>query len=55
MAFQLNQVVPWGRNFEEYKDMFLVTEKDKSKRIAGFGDEPASRRYLYECHENVFK
>lgn len=42
MAFKLNSVVPWGRNMDEYKKMFLLGEDDKNKRIAGFGDGPAS-------------
>lgn len=42
MAFTLEQVVPWGRTFQEYKDMFLLTENELKGRIAGFGDGPAS-------------
>lgn len=42
MAFKLNSVVPWGRNIEEYKEMFLLTDGDMKKKIAGFGDGPAS-------------
>lgn len=42
MAFQLSSVVPWGRNMAEYRLMFQLTEQDMSKRIAGFGDGPAS-------------
>lgn len=38
---ELNSVVPWGRNMEEYKRMFRLDEKDMSKKIAGFGDGPA--------------
>lgn len=45
MAFLLNSVVPWGRNFAEYKSMFCLDEKDMSKRIAGFGDGPACFNY----------
>lgn len=41
MAFQLNSVVPWGRNMEEYKLMFRLDENDMTKKIAGFGDGPA--------------
>lgn len=41
MAFKLNGVVPWGRNFEEYRLMFHLTDDDLKKRIAGFGDGPA--------------
>lgn len=42
MAFQLSSVVPWGRNMAEYQLMFQLTEHDRSKKIAGFGDGPAS-------------
>ncbi len=45
MAFQLNSVVPWGRNLHEYQSMFMLDEKDFAKRIAGFGDGPASFNY----------
>ena len=41
MAFILNDVVPWGRNMEEYKLMFRLDENDLTKKIAGFGDGPA--------------
>lgn len=42
MSFKLNSVVPWGRNFSEYKAMFMLTDEDLQKKIAGFGDGPAS-------------
>lgn len=42
MAFQLQKVVPWGRNFEEYKLMFELSDADRTLKIAGFGDGPAS-------------
>lgn len=42
MAFKLNSVVPWGRNLKEYKMMFLLDEAGMEKKIAGFGDGPAS-------------
>lgn len=42
MAFKLENVVPWGRNFDEYRLMFLLSDDDISKNIAGFGDGPAS-------------
>ncbi len=41
MAFKLDCVVPWGRNMEEYRLMFRLSENDLSKKIAGFGDGPA--------------
>lgn len=42
LAFTLNSVVPWGRNISEYMEMFNFTENDLKKKIAGFGDGPAS-------------
>lgn len=45
MAFMLKDVVPWGRNFKEYVNMFNLTENDLKKKIAGFGDGPASFNY----------
>lgn len=41
MAFKLNGVVPWGRNFEEYRLMFSLTEDDLKKKLADFGGGPA--------------
>lgn len=45
MSFQLNSVVPWGRNIDEYREMFMLSDEDMRKRIAGFGDGPASFNY----------
>lgn len=45
MAFKLNSIVPWGRNIDEYTEMFLFSAEDLNKRIAGFGDGPASFNY----------
>ena len=45
MAFKLSSVVPWGRNIDEYREMFLLTDSDMKKKIAGFGDGPASFNY----------
>lgn len=42
MSFKLDNVVPWGRNIDEYREMFLLTDDDMQKKIAGFGDGPAS-------------
>ncbi len=42
MAFHLDQVVPWGRSFDEYQAMFALDGRDLSKRILGCGDGPAS-------------
>ena len=40
--FALDQVVPWGRSFDEYRRMFALTEADLHLRIVGCGDGPAS-------------
>ena len=42
MAFLLENVVPWGRTQQEYIKMFALSEVDLRKKIAGFGDGPAS-------------
>lgn len=42
MGFTINQVVPWGRNLEEYQRMFALTSEDLNKRIISCGDGPAS-------------
>lgn len=42
MAFQLEQVVPWGRSFDEYAAMFALSGADLGQRILGCGDGPAS-------------
>jgi hypothetical protein len=38
----LNEVIPWGRSFEEYRRMFALTEDDLAGTILGSGDGPAS-------------
>lgn len=54
MAFDLNSVVPWGRNMDEYRLMFRLNESDLSKKIAGFGDGPACFNYeMTERNGNV--
>lgn len=40
--FTLDEVVPWGRSFDEYRRMFALTEADLRLRIIGCGDGPAS-------------
>jgi hypothetical protein len=42
MTFSLSDVVPWGRNFDEYVAMFSLTDTDLKGRILGCGDGPAS-------------
>lgn len=52
MAFQLKNVVPWGRNLAEYRLMFELSDEDMKKSIAGFGDGPAS--FNYEATEQGY-
>jgi hypothetical protein len=40
--FTLDQVVPWGRSFDEYRRMFALAPDDLARRILGCGDGPAS-------------
>ena len=40
--FTLDQVVPWGRSFEEYRRMFALGDRDLEGRILGCADGPAS-------------
>lgn len=42
MPFTLEQVVPWGRTFDEYTAMFTLTADDLRGKILGCGDGPAS-------------
>jgi hypothetical protein len=40
--FTLDQVVPWGRSFVEYQQLFALTPEDLERRILGCGDGPAA-------------
>lgn len=42
MAFELKNVVPWGRNLKEYKQIFALSETNLQQKIISFGDGPAS-------------
>jgi hypothetical protein len=42
MSMKLNEVIPWGRSFEEYARMFALTGEDLVGTILGCGDGPAS-------------
>ncbi|OGV47577.1 MAG: SAM-dependent methyltransferase [Lentisphaerae bacterium GWF2_44_16] len=39
---KLNEVVPWGRNADEYIRMFSLSDADLKGKILGCGDGPAS-------------
>lgn len=38
----LKEIVPFGRSYEEYKKMFMLSNEDLEKKIIGIGDGPAS-------------
>ena len=38
---ELSEVVPWGRSFSEYKEMFSLSSDDLRKKLLGCGDGPA--------------
>ncbi|MGB7248156.1 MAG: SAM-dependent methyltransferase, partial [Phormidesmis sp.] len=42
MAMQLSQVVPFGRSYDEYVEMFSLDRNDLSKPILSVADGPAS-------------
>ncbi len=42
MPFELKDVVPWGRSFEEYCSMFFLSNNDLNLHILGCSDGPAS-------------
>lgn len=42
MDFHYKDIVPWGRSYDEYLDMFNLSENDLARDIVGIGDGPAS-------------
>lgn len=42
MDFHYKDIVPWGRSYDEYLDMFNLFENDLVRDIVGVGDGPAS-------------
>ena len=42
MAVKLDNVVPFGRSFDEYVKMFTLTESDLQRSILSVADGPAS-------------
>ena len=41
-VFSLDDVVPWGRSFDEYRLMFALSDAELETRILGCSDGPAS-------------
>lgn len=42
MPTLLQEIIPWGRTLREYELMFALGEREKSLKILGCGDGPAS-------------
>ena len=40
--FTLDEVVPWGRSFDEYRQMFAFTDEERKLKILDCGAGPAS-------------
>ncbi len=49
MSIRYAQVVPWGRNYDEYVHMFDLRAQDLRGRLLGCGDGPAS--FNVECSQ----
>jgi hypothetical protein len=45
MSFALNQIIPWGRSYEEYISMFSLSKDDLNLYILGCADGPSSFNY----------
>ncbi|MCK4905020.1 methyltransferase domain-containing protein [bacterium] len=54
MSIKYSDIVPWGRSFEEYIDMFLLSDDDLKRKIIGVGDGPASfNTQMYKRGVNI--
>ena len=42
MSFALDQIVPWGRSYDEYVSMFSLSKQDLNLHILGCADGPSS-------------
>ncbi len=42
MVFKYDEILPWGRSFDEYRRMFRLTHNDLNRNILGCADGPAS-------------
>ncbi|WP_126457084.1 class I SAM-dependent methyltransferase [Sulfuriflexus mobilis] len=38
---ELSNVIPWGRSFKEYREMFSLSDDDLEKKLLGCSDGPA--------------
>lgn len=53
MSFKLDNVVPWGRSFDEYVRMFDLTKDELTLSILSCGDGPASFNSVMKRHGNT--
>lgn len=42
MVMKLEKVIPFGRSMDEYKKIFVLSDRDLNRKIVGVGDGPAS-------------
>jgi len=49
VTIQYKDIVPWGRNFDEYSRMFDLNASELCLQILGCGDGPAS--FNFECNQ----
>jgi len=42
MKITAEKVIPWGRNFDEYRRMFVLSDRELQGRILSVGDGPAA-------------
>ncbi len=45
MGFQLSNIIPWGRNFQEYLEMFSLTPEELKRSILDCAGGPACFNY----------
>ncbi|NQY20225.1 MAG: SAM-dependent methyltransferase [Campylobacteraceae bacterium] len=51
---KLENAVPWGRNLEEYQNMFLLSKEDLNCKMLGCGDGPSSFNFeLTKLNGNI--
>lgn len=50
MGIPLDEIVPWGRSYEEYLGMFALDEDDLRRTILGCGDGPAAFNAVFSSH-----
>src|SRR5437868_7825848 len=42
VGITLNEIIPWGRSFDEYRRLFALSDADLARPVLGCGDGPAS-------------